>query len=121
MTARKRTMDIINKALHSSNIEFLPRRVLNFDIPEPDQANVWPLDHDKVENDEPVSQSFIDTEALDCQTVAQSLPRPCITEIEMSLSSTPTFSATADHLPSTSFAPEPKMNNNDTSNLKKKT
>lgn len=40
MTARKRTIDIINKALHSSNIEFLPRRVLNFDIPEPDQVRI---------------------------------------------------------------------------------
>jgi hypothetical protein len=39
MTGRKRAMDIIDKALHSSNIAFLTPRVLNFDMPEPDQVN----------------------------------------------------------------------------------
>jgi hypothetical protein len=56
--------------------------------------------------------------------VAQLLPDPCITEIERSISPIPTFSTPApvmaDNLPSTSFEPDPKVNDNDISNPKKK-
>lgn len=41
MTARKRAMNIIDKALHSSDITFPIPRVINFDIPEPAQVRYF--------------------------------------------------------------------------------
>ncbi|KAJ8729029.1 hypothetical protein PYW07_006725 [Mythimna separata] len=119
MTARKRAMNIIDKALHCSDITFPTPRVIN-GIPEPAQANVRPLDYVPVENVEPVNQLLMESEALKDQTVAQLLPEPCIAEIERSISPIPIFSVTADDLPSTSSGPDPKVNNSGISNPKKK-